>query len=101
MKLFANGCSFTWGGEILKNIRDKHGNILDETNTSEINQDRLNVVWPKHLSDKLGCTEHHNYSMACGSNHRIVRKTLEFFIQKINDKEDLSDYIAEIGRAHV
>lgn len=96
MKLFASGCSFTWGGELFKQLHDEHGNILDENNICEINQRRLNVTWPKHLSDMLGCSEFHNHSMGCGSNARIVRKTLEFFIPKILDGEDLSDWVVAI-----
>ena len=96
MKLYANGCSFTWGGELFKNVHDEYGNILDESNPSEVNQRRLNVTWPKHLSDLLACTEFHNHGMGCGSNARIVRKTLEFFVPKVLNGEDLSDWIVAI-----
>ena len=96
MKLYANGCSFTWGGELFKRLHDDEGNILDENNPSETNQRRLNVTWPKHLSELLGCTEFHNHGMGCGSNARIVRKTLDFFVPKIIAGEDLSDWVVAI-----
>lgn len=96
MKLYANGCSFTWGGELFKNTHDEYNNILDENNPTEANQRRLNITWPKHLSDLLGCTEFHNQAMGCGSNARIVRKTLDFFTHKIIAGEDLSDWVVAI-----
>lgn len=96
MKLYANGCSFTWGGELFKQLHDEYGNILDENNLSAINQRRLSVTWPKHLSDLLGCVEFHNQGVGCGSNARIVRKTLEFFVSKILAGEDLSDWVVAI-----
>lgn len=96
MKLFASGCSFTWGGELIKQVHDTNRNILDENNTSDLNLHRLNITWPKHLSDFLGCTEFHNHAMGCGSNPRIVRKTLDFFTKKINNNEDMSDWVAVI-----
>jgi hypothetical protein len=99
MKLYANGCSFTWGGEIFKNIHDTSvfpPVIMDENYISEENHRRLQVTWPKKLADKLGCTEFHNHGMGCGSNERIVRKTLQFFTTKINEGIDVSDYIAVI-----
>lgn len=99
MKLYANGCSFTWGGEIFKNIHDTSHYpppFMDENYDSEENLRRLQITWPKKLADKLGCTEFHNHGMGCGSNERIVRKTLAFFTQKINQGIDVSDYIAVI-----
>ncbi len=99
MKLYANGCSFTWGGEIFKNIHDTNHYpplLMDENYDSEENHCRLQITWPKKLADKLGCIEFHNHAMGCGSNDRIVRKTLEFFTTKINAGIDVSDYIAVI-----
>ena len=69
---------------------------MDETYTSPENLRRLQVTWPSKLAAHLGCTEFCNQSMGCGSNERIVRKTLEFFIDKINQGIDVSDYIAVI-----
>ena len=99
MKLYANGCSFTWGGEIFKNIHDTSHYppvLMDENYDSAENHRRLQVTWPKKLADKLECTEFYNHGMGCGSNERIVRKTLQFFTDKINQGIDVSDYIAVI-----
>ncbi len=99
MKLYANGCSFTWGGEIFKNIHDNSkypAVLMDENYDNDENRRRLEVTWPKKLADKLGCTEFHNHAMGCGSNERIVRKTLKFFVDKINQGIDVSDYLVAI-----
>jgi hypothetical protein len=77
-------------------LHDVDGNILDENNTCELNQERLRVTWPKHLSELLGCTEFHNHSIGCGSNARIVRKTFDFFIPKILKNENISDFTVAI-----
>lgn len=99
MKLYANGCSFTWGGELFKSLHDESFSppaLLDENLSTSENQRRLQVTWPKHLADKLNCTEFTNQGMGCGSNERIVRKTLEFFTDKINNGIDVSDYFVAI-----
>ena len=96
MKLFANGCSFTWGGELFKRLHDDNWILLDENNTSDQNIERLNVTWPRHLSDIMGYSEFHNWSMGCGSNQRIVRKTFDFFLPKILNGEDMSEWTAAI-----
>ena len=96
MKLFANGCSFTWGGDIIKSLHDETGQLLDGQASGQLNDYRLNVTWPKHLSNLLSCTEVHNQSLGCGSNARILRKTFEFFIPKVNNGEDISEYISVI-----
>jgi hypothetical protein len=96
MKLFASGCSFTWGGGLFTHVHDYEGNLFDETNTSLINLQRLSITWPGQLHKIGSFSEFHNHSMGCGSNNRIIRKTIDFFIDKINKKEDLSDWIAVI-----
>lgn len=95
-KLFATGCSFTWGGGIEEYLYDSNNIILDELNSSDQNQRRLNVTWPGKLSKLLNCTEFYNYSIGGGSNDRIVRKTTNFFIDKIHNNENLSDWIVII-----
>jgi len=97
MKLYANGCSFTWGGDLIKTLHDENtGQLLNDTCDTELNKWRLSVTWPKHLSDLFSCTEFHNQSMGCGSNYRIARKTLDFFLPKIHNNEDMSEWIAVI-----
>lgn len=99
MKLYANGCSFTWGGELFKSVHDVNifpHPLMDENHNSPENLRRLEITWPKKLSDLLKCDEFHNHGMGCGSNDRIVRKTLEFFVSKINQGIDVSDYVVAI-----
>lgn len=99
MKLYANGCSFTWGGELFKNLHDVNvfpPALMDENYDSPENLRRLEITWPKKLSDLMKCDEFHNHGMGCGSNERIVRKTLEFFTNKINQGIDVSDYLVVI-----
>jgi len=97
MKLFANGCSFTWGGAIYPSLHDLNagGQLLDYYNTSELNQQRLRDTWPDQLGNLLGATESVNMSMGCGSNDRILRTTLDFFTDKIA-KQQSQDWLAVI-----
>jgi lysophospholipase L1-like esterase len=78
--LFTNGCSWTWGG------------ALDEYWETE--QDRLTLVWPHHLGKLLNSDEVINYSIACGSNQRIMRTTIDWLTSKT--KEELKNSIAII-----
>lgn len=80
MILYANGCSYTWGGGILENERGLTGYLDDPAR-----EDRDQVLgwldtqtWPYHLANHLDC-EHVNQARGCGSNSRTVRTTLEYF----------------------
>jgi len=95
LKLFANGCSFTWGGELYKSLYDTNGQLLDYTNPDPINKERLTRVWPFQLAKRLGADSCVNLSMGCGSNDRIVRTTIDFFTQ-----ESEKDWTAVIQWAH-
>lgn len=95
MKLFANGCSFTWGGALYKSLYDNSGSLLDYNNTSHENSQRLKDVWPYHLSKLLDLDDCVNLSIGCGSNDRILRTTLNFFTN-IHNEYDLSQWIAVI-----
>lgn len=96
MKLFTNGCSFTWGGAIYPRLYDEQGNLLDYANTSEINQKRLSEVWPSHLSKKIAAEQVVNLSIGCGSNERIVRTTFNFFSNLVHNQELTKDWVAII-----
>jgi hypothetical protein len=97
MKLFTNGCSFTWGGQIIENnfnlpsYKFRYDNL-----DSEYNKFRKENIWPYHLHNLLQSDELINLSIGAGSNHRIVRTTFDFFLEKIKNKENLDDYIAII-----
>jgi hypothetical protein len=67
---------------------------LNEFNNSPLNAERLRLVWPHHLGQLLECTEVHNHAFALASNDRIVRKTIDFFINRLD--EDLSDWLVVI-----
>jgi hypothetical protein len=96
MRLFANGCSFTWGGAIFPSLYDETGALLDYDNTSPLNQQRLSTVWPAKLGTLLAAEETVNLSMGCGSNDRILRTTLDFFSNLVSRKYDMSEWMAVI-----
>lgn len=93
MKLFANGCSFTWGGALFSSLYSQDGNLLDYHNPSAENSRRLRTVWPGQLAQLLN-VEHVNLSIGSGSNDRIVRTTLDFFTKILNKNIDPSEYFA-------
>jgi hypothetical protein len=95
MKLFTNGCSFTWGGAIYPSIWDNNGNPLDFYNSDELNIQRINSLWPYHLSQHLNC-DHVNLSIGSGSNDRIVRTTLDYFTQLLVNGQFTTDWVAII-----
>lgn len=96
MKLFANGCSFTWGGALFPNLYDDQGCLLEFDNTSAINQERLSVVWPARLGELLAAEQVINLGMGCGSNDRIVRTTIDYFTNLIVLDQFTSDWTAII-----
>ncbi len=98
MKLFANGCSHTWGGGILeeKGLSSTLSSSFFNKELEENEEYRLSSVWPFHLSKLLNCSEVVNLASGCGSNQRIVRTTFDFFIDKIKNGEDLSKWKAVI-----
>ncbi len=93
MRLFANGCSFTWGGGILE---EGYGlpTSLSDSSTEEARL-RQSLVWPARLGELLGC-EVINLSIGCGSNSRIVRTTLDHFTPIITKGERVDDHLAII-----
>ncbi len=78
--LFTNGCSWTWGG------------ALEEYWITE--DKRLKLVWPHHLGELMGMDKVVNLSLACGSNQRILRTTLDWLLSK--SPEELKNTIAVI-----
>lgn len=96
MKLFANGCSFTWGGAIYPSLHDCYGESLDYYSRDKINQKRLNDVWPQKLAKKMNIDECVNLSLGCGSNSRILRSSLDFFTYEMTENRMSDDWIAII-----
>jgi hypothetical protein len=80
MILFANGCSFTWGGS------------LEPYFTNE--EDRLALCWPAQLGSLLGADEVVNLGEGCGSNQRILRTTFDWLAQQTPER--LADTVAVI-----
>lgn len=80
MILYANGCSWTWGG----GLEPYFGN----------DEERLKLLWPHHLGKKMNCSEVVNQSDGCGSNQRIVRTTFEWLQTKGLD--ELKETVAVI-----
>jgi len=81
MKLFTNGCSWTYGG----------GLDLDQPYQEA---ERLKVVWPHHLGKLLNTDQVVNLAMGCGSNQRMIRTTFDWLLTQT--KQELADTIAVI-----
>lgn len=99
MKLYSNGCSYTWGGTLFNfDYFDEGGNHvwLPNAEGTEIDKKRLETVYPHHLGKLLNASEVINQSMGGGSNDRIVRTTLDYFINAKLRGEDLTDYFVTI-----
>jgi hypothetical protein len=101
MKLFANGCSFTFGGglNMYNNTwADDNGitHWFSSTSTLPKNLERLSVTWPARLAEMLDAEKYINMSRGGGSNSRIVRTTLDYFLDLLDRGEDISDYVAVI-----
>lgn len=100
MKLYTNGCSYTWGAHLsplehpLLLPYDTEHVPLNEFNHSSLNAARLKLVWPHHLGSLLNCSETYNHSFMLSSNDRIVRKTIDFFLDKLYN--DLSEWLVVI-----
>ena len=96
MKLFTNGCSFTWGGAIYPRLYDDNGDLLDYYNKSDTNQKRLQDMWPNHLGNLINVDQVVNLSIGCGSNERIQRTTFDYFTNLIHQQSLSNDWYAII-----
>ncbi len=90
MKLFTNGCSFTFGSEIIEN------ECPEGISKHEQDVFREQHVYAYHLHKKLKTTDLVNLGEGASSNTRIVRRTLDFFINRLNNRLPVDDYIAVI-----
>jgi hypothetical protein len=91
MKLFANGCSFTYGFD-LKNLSGT--GIPDQAF-------REKMAWPGQLSQLINASELYNIGENGSSNHKIARTTIDFFLDKINQRQDLTDFVAVVQWSHL
>ena len=102
MKLFANGCSFTFGGgqNMYNNNeideRTKTDIFLSGLSKHPINLKRLSITWPTKLAELLGAESAINLSQGGSGNARIVRTTLDYFYDVIDRGEDPRDYFVVI-----
>lgn len=70
MHLYANGCSFTWGGGM-------QGHVYDDD--PDLEEYRRTHTWPFYLHSRIGADSFTNDAMGCGSNERILRTTISWF----------------------
>ena len=99
MKLFANGCSFTWGAEILENQFGIMPMPFDNISEDSIKYEtfREKHVWAYFLKEKFHDVEKYdNLARGGSSNKRIVRTTLDYFLNLIDKGIRVDDYIAVI-----
>ena len=95
MKLFANGCSFTFGGGLYNSHELANGGMTPYSQNPD-NQERLRVTWPGVLKEHIGADSVVNYALSGGSNARIARTTLDYFYDLLYQGEDISNYTAVI-----
>lgn len=75
MILFANGCSYTWGGGLEPFYK--------------LEEERLSILWPHHLGQMIGASKVINLGLGCGSNQRIVRTTFDWFLREYDKSEEV------------
>lgn len=93
MKLITNGCSFTWGAEILPyELNLQYGENKVTENLKYYDNYRISRTYTKHLHDMLKTDSYENLAFGGGSNKRIIRTTLEYFMPKISQGVDVSDH---------
>lgn len=85
MILYANGCSWTWGGGLEPYF--KFNDVI-------YNDVRKTLVWPHHLGHLLNAKRVDNLSLGAGSNQRILRTTYDYLLSKT--KEELEETVAVI-----
>lgn len=95
MNIFANGCSYTFGGG-LYNLVDQE-KLVDSNNSDDnTNKERLNTTWPGRLAKRLKSDNFKNYALSCGSNDRIVRTSIEFYRNLLSQGKSVTNWYAVI-----
>jgi len=94
MKLFTNGCSVTHGAEILDNEFGPGNWTINDG--SESDQFLKQNTWAWYLHKKLNTEEVINLAEGASSNSKIVRRTLEFFIDRLDSNLPVDDFLAVI-----
>jgi len=94
MKLFTNGCSVTYGAEILDNeFGSGNWTVNDGSETDEFLKQN---TWPWHLHKKLNFEQVINLAEGAACNAKIVRGTLDFFINRLDNNLPVDDFFAVI-----
>lgn len=94
MIYYANGCSFTWGGNLYEFIYEDIW--LPRDKDHPLNKERLDTVYSYHLGKLLKADTVINDSLGCGSNYRIMRTTLDYFNSLIYKGISLKDHFVTI-----
>lgn len=89
MILYANGCSMTFGSELVPHQYDREPRVAAY---------REYHAWPGQLGELIGAERVVNDSKGAGSNERVARTTLDYFAG-LSD-EEAADYYVVIGWSH-
>lgn len=85
--LYANGCSFTYGSEIIAGV--------DEALIPA--QKRWSLSWPGQLGRELGFDRVFNDGVPCSSNDRVVRTTIRWVLHELAAGVAPADLFVVIG----
>ena len=88
MYLYANGCSMTYGSEL---VDDSQTNVCLDHN------ERQKLAWPGQLTTLLNFDGHFNDGKAGGSNERMFRTTFEWISEYLNCGKDPENLFVVIG----
>ena len=94
MFLYANGCSMTFGAELMGND-DK----LVKAD-SAMNQERIRMAWPGVLTEMMGWSDHFNDGTPHSSNTTIVDRTIAWLTMWLSQKHDLNSLFVIINWSH-
>lgn len=93
MRLLVNGCSCTWGEELVS--VPERGRIEPPEDT----QERVASAWGGRLASKLNISDHINIARQGNGNARIARTTIKYIVNQ--PKESWQDLFVCIGWSSV
>lgn len=96
MIYYANGCSYTWGGELFNFYYAEYDIWLPAHPNHSLNKKRLETVYPHHLGKLLNADKVINESLGCASNYRIVRTTLNYFYNLLLNGQDIKNHFVTV-----
>lgn len=93
MHILTNGCSNTFGANLVPN------DLLNSKDTfADADAERIQLTYGYHLKNLLGADSYTNLAMSCGSNGRIIRTTLDWCLSQ--DADTLKNTVAVIQWTH-